>query len=83
MQITFLHPRDSRTLEADVEPLTNGERCVRGLVESRFIEPPTRNRPYSLVVSRSQRQILPSTTMQQAGVVEGDSLAVLQMEQGA
>ncbi len=83
MQVTFLHPRDSTILEADVDQNTTGERCIRGLLDDKFIDPAPSGRPYGLQVSRTQRQVLPSMTMQQAGVVGGDHLPVLQEEQGA
>ena len=83
MNVVFLHPRDSRAFEARVDADTTGTTCIQGLVDSKFLEPAPRGRPYALLVTRTQQQMLPSTTIQEAGVQESDSLAVLQMEQGA
>ncbi len=83
MKVTFLHPRESLTCEADVDPTTTGETCIRGLVGVDFIHEAPTGRPYTLVHTRTQRQVLPTTTMQEAGVNHGDSVAIQQMEQGA
>jgi hypothetical protein len=83
MNLNFLHPRISTAFKADVDATTTGETCIQGLIDAKFIDAPPQGRPYSLVVTRNQKQILPTTTMQEAGVMPGDSLAVLQMEQGA
>lgn len=83
MKVTFLDPRESRSFQAEVDPQTTGETCIQGLIEANFIQPPPSGLPYSLLVTRTQRQVLPSTTMGDANVQENDALAVLQMEQGA
>jgi len=79
----FLHPRDSRVFEADVDPDTTGGTCIKGLIESKFLEPAPRGRPYALEVTRTGQQVLAPTTMRDAAVQEKDSLAVNQIEQGA
>lgn len=83
MEIQLLHPQNSAAFKADVDPTTTGATCIRGLIDAGFLTPAPSGRPYSLMVSRTRTQILPSTTMQEAGVIPQDSLAVLQMEQGA
>lgn len=83
IDLMFLHPRESRVFEAEVGPATTALTCVQNLIEQRFLETPPRGRPYSLQVTRTQRQIPPETTMREAGVRPGDSLAIHQMEQGA
>lgn len=83
LRLGFLHPRTSLACTAEVESTATGETCIQGLIDSNFIEAPPADRPYSLILTRTQRQILPTMTMQEAGVQPGDSLAVLQMEHGA
>ena len=83
MKVTFLDPRESISFHAEVNAETTGETCIQGLIEAKFIQPPPRGLPYSLLVTRTQRQVLPSMTLGDANVQENDALAVLQMEQGA
>lgn len=83
MNVVFLHPRDSRTYSAEVAPDTTGEKCLQGLIEGNFLEPAPDDRPYSMQVSRTQQQLRDEMTVAQAGVQEGDSIAVLQREHGA
>ena len=83
MQVTFLHPRNSISFEADVDHDTTGQTCLEQLGKARFIEPATANRPYALMVQRTRRQLLPHMTMQDGGVQHNDALSILQQEQGA
>lgn len=83
MKIIFLHPTDSLVFPAEVDPDTTGKTCTDNLVAERFIEPPPAGRPYAMAVQRSQRQVLPQMTMQEAGVQDKDALVILQQEQGA
>ncbi len=83
ISVKFLHPRESRTLQADVDPDTMCETCIDGLVAEKFLPPPPPGQPYALMLDRTRQQLLPTTTMGEAGVTSGDSLAVHQMEKGA
>ena len=83
MKIEFMHPRHSLTFPADVDEDTTGRTCIDNLVGEGFIPPPASGQPYAIVVQRTNRQLLPQTTMQEAQVVNGDSLCILQQEQGA
>ena len=83
MTVYFLHPRDSRTFSADIDPETTGTQCIQGLEQARFLASAPPNQPYTLQLQRTQQQILPATSMQEAGVQDNDQLAVLQREQGA
>ena len=83
MEIVFLHPRTSETFGADVEPNTTGQTCTDNLVHYGFMEPAPPDRPYMMVVARTQRQLLPQMTIQEVGVQDNDALAILQQEQGA
>lgn len=83
MRVRFLNPRDSRAFESDVDPETTGQRCIDGLIDAEFIQRAPEDRPYQLVVTRTNRQCLPAMTMQEAGVIEDDAIAVHQAERGA
>jgi hypothetical protein len=83
MNVKFLHPRDSRVFAAEVDNNTTVSTCVDNLVSVNFMEPAAAGRPYAMVVQRTQRQALLPMTMQEVGVIDNDSLAILQMERGA
>ena len=83
MLVNFLHPRGSRTYKADVDQGTTVKTCVDNLVGANWLETAPADRPYAMVVQRTQRQALPQMTRSEAGVIENDSLAILQMERGA
>jgi hypothetical protein len=83
MKATFLHPRTSEAFTADVEPNTTGKTCVDELIKANFIQPPPEGRPYGLLVTRTNKQMLSSMTMEQAGVGPDEIIAIIQMEQGA
>jgi hypothetical protein len=75
--------RLSRIFPADVDELTTGQTCLDNLVAEKFIEPAEKERPYALVVQRSQAQVLPHMSMQDSGVRDQDALAIILQEQGA
>lgn len=83
MQALFLHPRGGKVFEADVEPHTTGEQCINGLVEAKFLEPASTERPYTMIATRTQKQLLPAMRMQDVGAQQGDQFSVQQMERGA
>ena len=76
MNVTFLHPATGESFEADCEPGCTGEMALQGLKDQDFID--TRHgASYSLVLKRTNKQILPDMTLGTAGVIEGDSIGVL------
>ena len=83
MEVTFFHPRGSYTFPADVDADTTGQTCLENLIEKDFLKPPSDGQPYVLLRKTTNRQILPSMTMEQAGVQDEDGIQVLQQEQGA
>lgn len=83
MKVQFLHPRTSLGFEADVDLETTGKTCLDNLIKERFLEPPQDGRPYGMVLQRTNHQILPTMSMKEAEVHTGDSILILQQEQGA
>lgn len=83
MRVTFLHPRDSDSYPADVEEDTTGQTCVDKLVNDKFLDVEPKDRPYSLTLERTQKQILKPMTMNEADVRDNDTIAILQQERGA
>lgn len=81
--VGFLHPRTSKVFEADVETHTTGEECITGLIQAGFIEVAPAERPYSMTVTRTQKQFLPAMRMQDVGAQAGEQFSIQQVERGA
>jgi hypothetical protein len=88
MTVKFMHPRNSeRLFTAETTPECTGQEAIAGLIlgaeDGPFLESPPPGRPYELVLTRTEKAITPHLTLGQAGVVDGDLVAVLQRGQGA
>ena len=86
--VKFSHPRDSTlTFEADASPACTGQQAITGLLtgdeNGPFLDPPAPGRPYELVLARTGAAITPNMTLAQAGVIDGDNVAVMQRGMGA
>lgn len=86
--VQFTHPRSSeRVFTAETAPDCTGQEAIAGLIlggdEGPFLEPPPAGRPYELVLNRTETAITPHMTLGEAGVLDGDLIAVLQRGQGA
>jgi hypothetical protein len=88
MEIRFTHPTNSGYIFiADVEPACTGQQAILGLlagdeVNGPFLPTPPPGRPYELVLARTQQQIAPNMSFEEANVIEGDVIDVLQLGQG-
>jgi hypothetical protein len=82
MNVTFQHPLKSDVFHATVEPDTTGQDCIDGMVSEGFLLPPADMRPYNMILRRTSTQITASATMESSGVVDGDTIAIQQQEQG-
>ena len=82
MRVTFLHPR-SGTFEAELEEDTTGQTCIDNLVKEKFLDAEQTERPYSLTLERTQKQILKTMTMGEATVRDNDTIVIIQQERGA
>ena len=88
LTVQFVHPRSSeRVFTAETTKGCTGQEAIAGLIlgndEGPFLEPPPPGRPYELVLTRTEKAITPHLTLGEAGVLEGDVIAVLQRGQGA
>ena len=87
IEVLFTHPRDSRTFSADLSPACTCQQALNGLLagneQGPFLEPAPPGRPYVLAVVRSGKQIPPNLSFGEAGVINGDTIEVLQSGQGA
>ena len=83
IKVTFTHPRDSSSFEAEISPECTGKEALDGLVESTFLERLSAARAYSVKAAATGKAIAPSQTMASAGVKDGDTIAVLLSESGA
>jgi hypothetical protein len=88
VKVTFTHPRENgRIFAADINLQCTGQMAIQGLLLGNeagpFLEAAAAGRPYELSVKRTQMNITPNMTFEQAGVVDGDVIEVRQRGQGA
>jgi len=83
MRVIFMHPRDSLTFPAEVEADTTGQTCVDNLVKEEFLTSEPQDRPYTLTLERTQKQILKTMTMGEAEIRDNDTISIVQQERGA
>lgn len=86
MRLYFPHPTTSESYEAMVAPECTAQLALQRLQAQEtgpFLRPAPAERPYQLVVARTQTIMPPGVTMREAGVVENDVLNVVQKHQGA
>jgi len=86
--VQFAHPRNSeQVFMAETTTTCTAQEAIAGLIlggeDGPFLEPPPPGRPYELVLTRTETAITPHMTLGQAGVLDGDLIAVLQRGQGA
>lgn len=87
IQVTFTHPRNALTFPVKVSPQCTGQVALEGLLTQgpggRFLDSAPAGRTYELAIKRTNQAITPTTTFQQAGVVDGDFIEVRLSGQGA
>jgi hypothetical protein len=83
LQITCQEKNRPDTFEAEVAADCTGQEIVRGLVEAGYLAAPSGNRSYRLTNGRTGVEIVPSMTLEQAGVVPGEVLTVTSDHHGA
>lgn len=83
MRVIFMHPRDSGTFEADVDDDTSAQTCIDNLVSEKFLPREAKDQPYTLTLDRTQKQILKTMTMSEAGARDNDTISIIQQERGA
>lgn len=82
MNVRFAHPLSSDTFEADVDAACTGSLALRGLIDAKFLEPPSRG-SYDLVVARTQATIAPNATFGSVGVREQELIQLFRRGAGA
>ena len=87
MEVQFRHPRTYLLLIADVSPQCSGEQALAGLLsdygEGPFLSSRGSGEPYELYLRRTETNITPHMTFEEAGVVDGDLIDVLLPMTGA
>lgn len=88
LKVTFTHPRENgRSFDASINPQCTGQMAIQGLILGNevgpFLEAAAPGRPYELTVKRTQMNITPNMTFEQAEVQDGDVIEVRQRGQGA
>jgi hypothetical protein len=86
MEVKFTHPRSSLVYSADVsENLQVGQAllALQGPDTGPFLTPPLPGEQDTVYLERTKKSLPLSTTMGEAGVVDGDVLQIYRMGQGA
>jgi hypothetical protein len=88
VKVTFTYARNGgRSFVANINPQCTGQMAIQGLIlgneEGSFLEAPPPGRPYELILKRSQENITPNMTFEQAGVQNDDVIEVRQAGHGA
>lgn len=83
INVTFLHPRGSNKLSAEIGVDVTGEKAIGELVEADFIDRPNDRFPYSLQLQRTSASLPLSVRLVESGVKDGDVIAVTQPSEGA
>jgi hypothetical protein len=83
IQVGFLHPRDSREFKAEIGPATTGAQAIEGLVKANFLEATGPQRAYVLQHQKTGKTLPAGTALVAQGVVEGDTVAVVESSSGA
>jgi hypothetical protein len=88
VRVTFTHSRDGGSFVANINPQCTGQMAIQGLIlgneeDGPFLQAAPPGRPYELVVKRSQVNITPNMTFEQADVQDDDVIEVRQRGQGA
>lgn len=89
IEVHFMHPRDSAmNLTADISPHCTGQEALQELMRDAdgtgsFLTPLQEGQNYSLSIRRTQQAITPTMSFAQAGVIDGDVIAVVQDMTGA
>ncbi len=76
LALTFTNPRDGKTYDADVGPEMQTHELVNNLIEVDFIQPAPPKQKYSFAIKRTGATIPADTSLEAAGVVDGDTLMI-------
>jgi len=80
--LTFTHPRGSESRKAEIGTKTTVAQAIEGLVQSKFIEPPGKDRGYAVALAGSGDQIAHSATFVSAGAKDGDTVTITETSMG-
>jgi hypothetical protein len=83
MKVNFLHPRSSELFSADVAGSCTGADAIKGLLDAGFLTPAPAGMPYGLVSQKTGKEMLPQTSLEEAGVGPDDTISVFQEGRGA
>ena len=82
MQLEFVNTATSDVFQADCDGNCTALLAVQGLIESGFVEKPTRG-SYDLVHEKTEKLIPTETSFDAAGVLPGDRINVYHRGSGA
>ena len=74
IRIKFIDMHGGKTIEAEIRANYTVEQTIEKLVKNSFITPLQPGQEYVLMLKRENRRLLPTQTLRDAGVVDGDLL---------
>ncbi len=85
VDITFTHPRASKTFLATVGLGLTAQQAILALLspQNGFLQSPSPGSEYEIIIHRTGTAIPPHTTLGNAGVVDGDTLDIVLTAQAA
>lgn len=82
IKVTFVHPRSEKRLPVDLEPSITPEQVIAELETRAFLARVPEGSAYVLTLERTRQAIPPSGTFEEAGVRDGDVVAIVLAEEG-
>lgn len=74
VRVKFIDMHGGKTIEAEIRIHYTVEQTIERLVKNSFISPLQPGQEYVLMLKRENRRLLPTQTLRDAGVVDGDLL---------
>ena len=83
IQVSFLHPRDSREFKAEIGKATTGQVALDGLIKAGFVEAASKTSAYTLMHQRTSKSLPLSGSLVSSGVEAADIIEVVTSSAGA
>ena len=74
VRVKFIDMHGGKTIEAEIRANYTVEQTIEKLVKNSFISPLQPGQEYVLMLKRETRRLLPTQTLREAGVQDGDLL---------
>lgn len=74
VRVKFIDMHGGKTIEVEIRANYTVEQTIEKLVQNNFITRLQQGQEYVLMLRRENRRLLPTQTLREAGVVDGDLL---------